>query len=158
MLLERNVLRLATDDPPGGPGDVSDSKGEASPIHLATRILIIEDEVMIAWMVESLLLDMGFSDILIASDADQAASVAASSPPGLIVSDINLGRGPDGIEAAISINRAGQAPVIFVTAYADAAARQRITAAFPQAQLLRKPVERQALVASVQRALRPRGN
>ncbi len=155
MLLEGSLTRIATSNPPGiPPGEAGGNRPWPS-AYLATRILIIEDEIMIAWMIESLLLDLGFSDIVMASDADQAISLAALSPPGLIISDINLGRGADGVEAAISIHRLKAVPVIFVTAYAERAARERITAELPNAQLLRKPVGKPALVESVERALAP---
>ena len=129
--------------------------GEGASRDVAVRydasILIIEDEVMIAWMLSSMIEEMGFTNIEIACSADEARAMASRAAPDLIVSDINLGKGADGIEAAAEIGHAGVIPVLFVTAYADDSVRARIADAVPTAQLLRKPIEsdvlRRAIVA-----------
>ncbi len=131
------------------------SLGKDLSASLGTRVLIIEDEMMIAWMIESLLIDAGFSEVAMASSADEAAQVASDNAPGLIISDINLGKGANGVEASIAISRKGEVPVIFVTAYADAELRQQIAAELPRAQVLRKPVESGLLIAAITRALTP---
>ena len=114
-------------------------------VRYDASILIIEDEAMIAWMLSSMIEEMGFTDIEIAASAEEARAIAARAAPDLIVSDINLGKGADGIEAAAEIGHAGLIPVLFVTAYADDAVRSRIADAVPTAQLLRKPIERDVL-------------
>lgn len=121
--------------------------------YLEARILIIEDEVMIAWTIESLLLDAGFTDIAIASDAMEASTASIEAVPTLVVSDINLGAAIDGVEASIAICQAANIPVLFVTAYADEATRSRIASHFPTSELLRKPVDGPTLVNAVHRAL-----
>src|SRR5690349_3382189 len=88
-------------------------------LPLAAAILIVEDSAMIAWTVESFLGQMGFTDIVMASTGEEAVALARNAPPGLIVSDINLGAGADGIDTAIAITRDGDTPVLFVSAYAD---------------------------------------
>ncbi|MBN8808264.1 MAG: response regulator [Sphingomonas sp.] len=121
--------------------------------RLETRVLIVEDEMMIAWMIESLLSDAGFENVAIAADGKEACRQASEQTPGLVVSDINLGSGINGVEAAVAICHAGRIPVLFVTAYADGATRERIAAHFPHAELLRKPVDGASLTAAVHRAL-----
>lgn len=153
MMLELVVPRFATggDRPPlAAPTNLS-SGGKAK--WLGTRVLIVEDEMMIAWMIESLLSDLGFTDIMVAADGEEACRLASQTAPGLVVSDINLGAGINGVEAAVAICRDGNVPVLFVTAYADSSARTRIAEHFPGAELLRKPVDRTALIAAVARAL-----
>lgn len=141
----------AKDGPPiyarSGGGDVVDSG------LYATRILIVEDEVMIAWMLESILEDLGFANIEMAATGAQARAAAARARPGLILSDINLGAGPDGIDTAIEIARSGPVPVIFVTAYADEATRARINREMPSASLLRKPLQTELVGQTVLAAL-----
>lgn len=110
-------------------------------VDLRSRILIVEDEVMIAWMIESLLEDMGFENVEIAGSGEEAFSAVAGARPALIVSDINLGSQLDGIAVAERINADGFVPVLFVSGYADDRARARIDATFATAKLLRKPVE-----------------
>ena len=66
------------------------------PEVLAAPVLIVEDEAMIAWMLESLLEDMGFTAITVVATGDEALDAARRLSPGLIVSDINLG--PSGLD------------------------------------------------------------
>ena len=120
----------------------------------ATPILVVEDESMIAWMIENVLLDAGFTTVEMVATGEDAERCAAADRPGLIISDVNLGRGKDGIAAATAIRAAsGSIPLIFVTAYADDKMRKRLAAELPGAQLLRKPVDEAALIRAVMRAL-----
>lgn len=108
---------------------------------------------MIAWMVENILLDAGFTTIEMAATGEDAEARAASFRPGLVISDVNLGAGKDGIDSAVAIRAATRLPIIFVTAYADDAMRARIAAAVPGAALLRKPVDQTLLLRAVSSAL-----
>lgn len=135
--------------PRPGPGD-----GKAAALR-ATRVLIVEDEVMIAWMIETIVEEMGFQDIEIVSSRAQALASSSDVMPGLLISDINLGQGGNGIDAAADIVRRATLPVIFVTAYADDATRARVSRELPSAQLLRKPVQDDALREAIWRALAP---
>lgn len=121
---------------------------------LATPVLIVEDEAVIAWTLESHLEDMGFTDIVIAPDARAAIAAASSRAPGLIVSDINLGGGPDGVAAAAAIHASGFVPTLFVSGYAGPDARARIERDVPGALVLRKPIQADELRTAVEAALR----
>lgn len=153
MMLEMVLPRYAAGRGKPPPASLPGASAEGKATWLGTRVLIVEDEMMIAWMIESLLADAGFSDIVVAADGEEACRLASQAAPGIVVSDINLGAGADGIEAAVAICRDGDIPVLFVTAYADASARTRVAEHFPAAELLRKPVDRTALIAAVTRAL-----
>jgi CheY-like chemotaxis protein len=126
-----------------------------SVLPLATAILIVEDSAMIAWTVESFLGQMGFTEIVMASTGEEAVALARTAPPGLIVSDINLGAGADGIDTAIAITLESHTPVLFVSAYADDAVRQRIASHLPLAGLLCKPIQRDSFQAAVRNLLAP---
>lgn len=128
-----------------------------APNLLTIPVLIIEDEAMIAWMLESLCEDFGFEAITLAPSADAAMEAARHDPPGLIISDINLGAGLDGIEAATAIVGSGRTPVVFVTGYADDDARKRVAAALPGAAVLRKPIQPAELYRAIAAALRADG-
>lgn len=150
-------LATPQDGPPPPLGDNSPRRPAAEALF-ATPILIVEDESMIAWMIENVLLDAGFTSVDMAATGEEAEAAAALSRPGLLVSDVNLGAGKDGITTATAIRGASSSggaalPVIFVTAYADPAMRERVAAAHPGAQLLRKPVDEAALLRAVMRAL-----
>ena len=130
-----------------------DGTGRTARVDMQARILIVEDEVMIAWMIESLLEEMGFDTIEIAANDDDAFAAVARARPALIVSDINLGCGLDGIAVAERINADGIVPVLFVSGYADDMARLRIETQFAAASLLRKPIDHSLLRGAVMAAL-----
>lgn len=127
-------------------------------VDLHAPILIVEDEVMIAWMLQTLLEEAGFDAVVIASDGDSALAEAARLRPALLISDINLGAGIDGVEVATRIAGGAGTPVLFVSAHADNAARVRIAEDVPCAVLLCKPVDAAAFTAAVFSALAPQGS
>lgn len=149
--LHRTPLLMAgwppTDDRPGAAHD------PVAEEIAAAHVLIIEDEVVIAWMIEGLLEDMGFTSIAIAADAAEALRLAEAEPPALVISDINLGGGPDGVQVVARIRDRIASPVIFVSGYASADARARIERMIEGARVLRKPIEqrhlRRAVIASL---------
>ena len=115
--------------------------GKLEGVPLGIPVLIVEDEAMIAWMIESLLEDMGFTSISVASNGEDAIAKAASLRPGLVISDINLGQGGlDGIDAAKAILGLTAASVVFVTGYAGLGERERIARDVPEAHVLPKPI------------------
>ncbi len=118
---------------------------------LATRILIVEDEAMIAWTLESYCEDMGFTAIELAASGEEAIEAAGISGPGLIISDINLGSGVDGIQAAATITALASrvVPVLFITGYASDDTRTRIDRGIPGAMVLSKPVQFAELDAAI---------
>lgn len=121
---------------------------------LARPVLVIEDEALLAWMLESLLSDLGFSEILMAASASEAIRLLADRRPGAIVSDINLGPGvPDGIEAVGMLAPDASVPVIFVTAHADPVNRARIAEAFARHAIVSKPVALETLATALHAAL-----
>ena len=119
----------------------------------AIAVLVIEDEMMIAWMLETLLEDMGFQTIMLAASGEEALSLAARDRPGLVISDINLGAGLDGVEAVATLHEAGSLPTLFVSGHVDDEARSRIILRMPCASVLRKPVQPEELRATILAAL-----
>jgi len=85
----------------------------------ATNILIIEDEPIIAIDIEDLVQSCGHRVAGIAASEAEAIAIAAAQSPGLILADINLGRGGDGARAVAAIRKKLNVPVIFVTAYPE---------------------------------------
>lgn len=138
---------------PGRPGGGADDLPAAL---LAAPVLIVEDEAMIAWTMESLLEDMGFTCIAIAASGEAALAQSAEVAPRLIVSDINLGpAGMDGVAAAIAMLARVAASVVFVTGYASVQARARIACEVPGAVVLAKPVSPDELRHAIRRATAP---
>jgi len=85
----------------------------------ATDVLIIEDEPIIAMDLAMLVQECGHRVIGTAASEAEAVALAARHPPGLILADINLGAGGDGVNAVARILQSLAAPVIFVTAYPE---------------------------------------
>jgi DNA-directed RNA polymerase specialized sigma24 family protein len=87
--------------------------------QLATNVLIIEDEPIIALDIESLVRDLGHDVAGVAATKDEAVALAKASRPGLVLADVRLADGSSGIDAATEILAAFDVPVIFITAYPE---------------------------------------
>lgn len=85
----------------------------------AARVLIIEDEPIIALDIQDLVERCGHSVVGIAATEAEAVQIARSERPSLVLADINLGAGGDGATAVSRILRDVTAPVIFVTAFPE---------------------------------------
>ena len=92
---------------------------EAVRAAAATSVLIIEDEPVIALDIEELVQSCGHRVAGIATSEAEAIAIAEAELPGLILADINLGRGGDGARAVSAIRSKLKVPVIFVTAYPE---------------------------------------
>ncbi len=104
----------------------------------ATDILIIEDEPVIAMDLRMLVQGCGHRVMGIAATEAEAVRLAAEKGAGLILADINLGRGGNGIQAVRRILETLSIPVIFVTAYPE----QLLTAqGVEPAFVMRKPFD-----------------
>lgn len=86
---------------------------------VATDVLIIEDEPIIAMDLESILKSLGHKVIGIARTEKEALRKAAAKQPGLVLADIQLADGSSGIDAVNELMRTFQVPVIFVTAFPE---------------------------------------
>ncbi|MEO6153219.1 MAG: response regulator [Croceibacterium sp.] len=118
-----------------------------------TPILIVEDEVLIAWTLHDMVVEMGFADVRLARNGAEAVALAADRHPGLLICDVNLGAGDDGVATAARIRATEWAPVLFITGYAGDDIRARIDSAVFGAALLRKPIEPRPLAAQLRAAL-----
>lgn len=85
----------------------------------ATDILLIEDEPVIAMDLRLLVQRCGHRVVGVAASETEALRLARERQPGLILADVNLGRGGDGITAVRRILTEVDVPVIFITAYPE---------------------------------------
>ncbi len=83
------------------------------------RILVVEDEAVIALDIKVNLIRLGYEVPGIASSGEEAIKSAEQLRPDLILMDITLNGEMNGLEAAISINKNLNIPVIFLTAHSD---------------------------------------
>jgi CheY-like chemotaxis protein len=118
--------------------------------QLATRVLVIEDEWVIALDLSNLVKDLGHDVVGVAPTRDRAIELAASTRPGLVLADIQLADGSSGIDAVAAILEGFDVPVIFVTAFPE----RLLTGAKPEpAYLVTKPFSRDAVQALISQAL-----
>ena len=118
--------------------------------QLASRVLIIEDESIIALDLENLVVDLGHRVVGLAATRDEAVAKARSQKPGLILADINLGEGGSGIDAVAEILRSFDIPVIFITAYPE----RLLTGERPEpTYLITKPFLPETVQATIGQAL-----
>lgn len=87
--------------------------------QVATSILIIEDEPLIAMDIEQLVESLGHKVVGIARTRDEAVKLFKKSKPGLVLADIQLADGSSGIDAVNDILAGHSVPVIFITAFPE---------------------------------------
>ncbi len=84
------------------------------------RILVVEDEAIVAEDLAATLVELGYEVVATAATAEAAVASAAALAPDLVLMDIRLGGATDGIQAASIIKQARDVPVVFLTAHSDA--------------------------------------
>lgn len=124
----------------------------SSSLMAASKILITEDEILIARELESALLDLGYQVVAIAPDGPTALERVMETQPDLVLMDVVLPGEMDGIEVAEQIRDRFHIPVVYLTAYADAETLQRASITEPFGYIL-KPFQPQELHATLQIAL-----
>jgi DNA-binding NarL/FixJ family response regulator len=116
------------------------------------KIMIVEDERIVAADLEDKLMAMGYNVCGIAHSGKQAISMVEKEYPDLIMMDIKLEGSMDGIEAANSIKERFSVPVIYLTAFSDEHILQRAKVTEPFGYLL-KPFQYRELSSVVEIAL-----
>jgi DNA-binding NarL/FixJ family response regulator len=116
------------------------------------RILVVEDDFLVASEIEVALQSAGFAVTGVAASADEAIALAQNNKPDLAIIDIRLHGKRDGVDAALVLFREHAIPCIFATAHADEAVRARAAAASPRG-WLQKPYTMPLLIEVVRRAL-----
>ena len=117
-----------------------------------TEILIVEDESIVAQDILNRLTQLGYTVSAVVSSGEEAVEKAKKMYPDLVLMDIVLKGGTDGIEAAETIRARLNIPVVYVTAYADKKTLQRAKITEPYGYLL-KPFEDRELHTAIEMAL-----
>ncbi|MFD9900074.1 response regulator [Mesorhizobium sp. NPDC059025] len=87
--------------------------------QVATDILIIEDEPLIAMDIEEMVESLGHRVVGIARTQTEAVALFAKARPKMVLADIQLADGSSGIDAVNDILRSASVPVIFITAFPE---------------------------------------
>jgi DNA-binding NarL/FixJ family response regulator len=118
----------------------------------AERILVVEDDFLVAMQMESALTEAGFEVAGIAATGEDAIELALSERPRLAVMDVRLAGQRDGIDTALQLFTEQGIRCIFATAHHDEHARRRAAPAAPLG-WLHKPYTMTSLVDLVRGAL-----
>jgi DNA-directed RNA polymerase specialized sigma24 family protein/CheY-like chemotaxis protein len=87
--------------------------------QVATDVLIIEDEPMIALDLKDIMTSLGHNVTAVARTHSEAVAAIAARPVGLVLADIQLADGSSGIEAVNEILSISGVPIVFITAYPE---------------------------------------
>ncbi|MBS0409618.1 MAG: response regulator [Proteobacteria bacterium] len=118
--------------------------------ELATDILIIEDEPVIAADIEALVKELGHRVTDIAATRGEAVAAVQRQTPGLVLADIQLADGSSGIDAVKDILQRHDVPVIFITAFPE----RLLTGERPEPTfLITKPFQPETVKAAIGQAL-----
>lgn len=119
---------------------------------MRARLLIVEDEGIVALNIQTRLEGLGYSVVATVSSGEEAIQVAGETRPDLILMDIKLDGKVDGIEAAAEIRRLFQLPVVYLTAYTNDETLNRAKLTEPYGYIL-KPFEARDLCTTIEVAL-----
>jgi CheY-like chemotaxis protein len=120
------------------------------------RALIVEDEALFAISLEADMHELGFDICDLAADGQEACLLAMSNQPDVILMDICLEGGREGIEVARWLRELCDIPIVFVTGYTDRSTLKRIHDRVPGAPVLPKPLYRDQLANAVAEITKPR--
>jgi CheY-like chemotaxis protein len=119
----------------------------------ARKILVVEDEALVALGVSSLIEDMGHEVCGVATSVAEAVELSRSHLPDLVLMDVNLQEGGSGIDAAHQLRAMERPPIVlFLTSYVDSETRRRMEEAQPFG-IVQKPYAESQLQQTVTRAL-----
>jgi PAS domain S-box-containing protein len=116
------------------------------------RVLIVEDEGIVATDIQERLTAMGYQTVGWADDAARAIAMTEVQRPDIVLMDIRLPGPRDGIQAAEEIGRRFRIPVVFLTAYSEEATLERAKLAQPFGYIL-KPFNDRELKSTIEIAL-----
>ena len=117
-----------------------------------TKIMIVEDEKIVAMDIKSSLENLGYTVPAIAASGEAALKKVAETQPDLVLMDIHLKGDMDGVETADKIRGDFNIPVIYLTANADNNTLQRAKVTEPYGYIL-KPFEEKELNISIEMAI-----
>ncbi len=116
------------------------------------KLLIVEDEVIIANDMKLMLEAVGYDVCGLVRSSEKALVLLADKKPDLILVDINLGKGMEGIELGRAIHEKFQLPFIFCTSYSDSHTVAEAKQVRPNGYLL-KPFTKDDLYVAIEIAL-----
>ncbi|MGE4382445.1 MAG: response regulator [Arcobacter sp.] len=114
----------------------------------SVKILIIEDEAIVALDIKRIINNLGHDVVDIVSSFEDAIKSVKKNSPQLIFSDINLGKKKDGIDIIEEIQKEKFIPVVYLTAYSDEETIQRAIKTNPLGYIL-KPFKKEDIKSTL---------
>jgi len=127
--------------------DVPQRRADAVP--LSSRILLVEDQMLIAMDVEAMLNERGYETVITTNSAEDAHRLIKAHKPDLAILDVNLGGGTS-IRVAEELKRLG-VPFIFATGYGDAG---MVPESLREMPIVKKPYDIGAVLQALEQARR----
>lgn len=116
-------------------------------------VLIVEDDSIIAWHLRTMVERAGYSVCATAATEDGAVAAAEEHRPAVVLMDVRLARGGDGVRAAEAIRASQEAAIIFCTAHAQDPSFRERAASFTRSLILAKPVHEDLLKDAIERVV-----
>ena len=145
-----DIAALALDTTVEDTRALIDQAGNEIAEQVATSVLIIEDEPLIALDLSDLVTSIGHTVCATATTHKSAVAAFAKHKPGLVLADVQLADGSSGLDAVNEILKSFEVPVIFITAYPE----RLLTGRRPEPTfLINKPFQPEAVKAIISQAL-----
>lgn len=113
------------------------------------RVLLVEDEAILAMNLEQMLREMGYAVLPLVASGEDAIDLAKRHQPDVVIMDIHLAGKMNGFTAATQIQSFLDAPIVYLTGHSDDATLNEATLTGPYAFLV-KPVSRNELTACLE--------
>lgn len=118
----------------------------------STKILLVEDETIVARDIEHMLRELGYKVVSVLADGLQSVEASKKLKPDIVLMDIRLKGEIDGIDAAHQIYNELNIPVVYITAHADTNTVKRAKITEPFGYIL-KPFDEKELQTAIEIAL-----
>ena len=113
------------------------------------RALIVDDEYLFALSLAADMQALGFASCDLAANGQDAFLQAMENTPDIVLMDVNLEGGREGIEAARWLREVCDIPIVFITAHTDPDTVERIHQQVPDAPVIAKTMYRDSLARTV---------
>lgn len=120
-----------------------------------SKVLIVEDEVIVAMSIERTLSTFGYDVVGLSTTPEDAIRIVGELSPDLVLMDINLECDTDGIDAAEKIAQMSEIPVVYLTSYTNEETLRRAIGTNPYGYLT-KPVRPKELYTTIETVLNKR--
>lgn len=118
----------------------------------AEDYLIVEDEILIAENTAEILKNAGCKKVRVAYSAEEAIAEIESCKPGIVLTDINLGKGKSGIDLGELLHSKYKIPFIYITSYSSTEIVSKAKLTIPNAYII-KPFKNEDLLVAIELAL-----